>query len=382
MARTRHGRPVRPAGARWACAARLVPALLLLASTLPASESFRLFPPSVPPAYYFGQTADGSFVPFDSEPFFAGGGEPGALGLAAVEFLPTNPSAGPINLGTSVVRYPSQWKSGLLTVGVLAGSAASAFWSGHDRTAFNFGNEEWFGETTYAGGADKASHFVFYNGLSRGLNVAYQDLGYTKDKAVTMAFATAVAAGLIVEVGDGLTVFGFAWEDLVMDTLGAGTAALITHYDMDDTIGFRFGKVSADQPPACCRTSGVGKDYSEEIYTADLKLAGFARRIDVRPGPARFLLFSMSYGSKGYRYSPPDFRQRNIGLELGLNIPEILGVIGVPHDKLWGQLVYGFFNFFRVPFTSIGVYFDLNQGKWHGPNAGNVYDPGAVGQMP
>ena len=146
--------------------------------------------------------------------------------MAAVEWLPTNPSAGPINLGTSIIRDPSRFKTGLLTVGVLAGSAASAFWSGHDRTAFNFGNEEWFGETTYAGGADKASHFVFYNGLSRGLGVAYQDLGYTKNKAITMAFATSVAAGLIVEVGDGLTVFGFAWEDLVMDTLGAGTAAL------------------------------------------------------------------------------------------------------------------------------------------------------------
>jgi hypothetical protein len=355
---------------------RLVPALFLLASSLPAAESFRLFPPSVPPAYYFGQAADGSFLPFDFEPFQASGGEPGTLGLSAVEWLPSSPVAGPITLGPSVSRVPSRTKSTFLTVGVLAGSAASAFWSGHEHTGFNFGNERWFGEASYAGGADKASHFVLHNALSRGLGVAYQDLGYAKDKAITMAFATAVAAGLIVEIGDGLTVFGFAWEDLAMDTLGAGAAALITHYDMDDTIGFRFGKVSADQPPPCCRTPGIGKDYSEEIYTADLKLAGFARRLQIRPGPARFLLFSMSYDTKGYRYSPPDFRQRNIGLELGLNFPEILSLVGVPETKWWGQLIYGFFNIFRVPFTSIGVYFDLNQGKWHGPNNGNVYDPG------
>jgi hypothetical protein len=382
MARTRHGRPVRPAGVRWSRAARLVPALLLTASTLPAAESYRLFPPSVPPAYYFGQAADGSFLPFDAEPLQAGGGEPGAFGLTTAEWLPSNPAGGPVDLGSSVVRAPRRTMSALLTAGVLAGSAVSVLWSGHEHTGFNFANERWFGEASYAGGADKASHFVFYNGLSRGLGVAYQDLGYAKDKAVTMAFATAVAAGLIVEIGDGLTVFGFAWEDFAMDTLGAGAAALITHYDMDDTIGFRFGTVSAEQPDPCCRTPGIGKDYSEEIYTADLKLVGFARRLNLRPGPARFLLVSMSYGSKGYRYSPPDFRQRNIGIELGLNIPEILTVAGVPDNKWWGQLIYGFFNFFRVPFTSIGVYYDLNQGQWHGPNAGNVYDPGGVGQTP
>ena len=34
------------------------------------------------------------------------------------------------------------------------------------------------------------------------------------------------------------------------------------------------------------------------------------------------------------------------------------------------------FNFVRIPFTQIGYYYDLNQGKWHGPSVGNEYDPG------
>jgi hypothetical protein len=84
----------------------------------------------------------------------------------------------------------------------------------------------------------------------------------------------------------------------------------------------------------------------------------------------------MSYGSKGYRYSPPELRQRNIGLEIGLNIPEILTLTGLPDDKWWGQLIYGFFNFVRIPYTSIGMYYDLNSGKWSGPNNGNIYYPG------
>ncbi len=342
--------------------------LSLFAVPMTAGDAFRLFPP--PPGGYFdlgGESASRSFD-LGLAPAISGQTESLEIGFDVSDL-----TAAPRRVGWHLSTPTKTW---LITAGVLLGSAYSSLGTGHERVPFHFGNEEWFGSGTYAGGADKASHFVFYNGLSRELGVTFRNMGYAKDRAVAMAFATSAAAGLLVEIGDGLTVFGFAWEDFAMDTLGAGTAALITHFDLDDTIGFRFGKVSADQPPVCCRTPGVGKDYSEEIYTADLKVEGFARRLRLRPGPARFLLVSMAYGSKGYRYSLPEFRQRNIGIEVGLNFPEVLSVVGVPEQKWWGRLIYLFFNFVRIPFTQIGYYYDLNKGKWHGPDAGNVYDPG------
>ncbi len=100
------------------------------------------------------------------------------------------------------------------------------------------------------------------------------------------------------------------------------------------------------------------------------------RAIALDPGAARFLLLSMTYGSKGYRYSLPEFRQRDIGIELGVNFPEILTAVGVPERSWWGRSLYMFFNFVRIPFTSIGFHYDLNHQKWHRPDAGNVYDPG------
>jgi len=373
MTSTPAGHPVHAARRRpgW-----LAVALLLFPAALPAADSFELFPASVPPEHYFTQTGGGRSSPFELEfPGSWGGRDEGVrLVLAASDLQGV--SSRPTALGSAGAKTPNRTLTVLLTAGVLAGSAVSSLGVGHERESFHFGNEEWFGSETYAGGADKASHFVFYNGLSRELGVTLANMGYDRKRATTMAFATSAAAGLLVEVGDAFTVFGFAWEDLLMDTLGAGSAALITQYGLDDTVGFRFGKVSADQPPVCCRTPGVGKDYSEEIYTADLKLAGFARRLSVRPGPARFLLLSMTYGTKGYRYSLPEFRQRNIGIEVGLNFPEILSAVGVPEKTLWGRALYFFFNFFRIPFTQIGFHYDLNHGKWHGPDAGNVYDPG------
>ncbi|MGE5277949.1 MAG: DUF2279 domain-containing protein [Acidobacteriota bacterium] len=356
-------------------ARRLAIALLLLPAALPAADSFELFPPSVPAAHYFTQAA-GRFPPLELELPGSWDERPERVRLILAASDLQGLASRPTALGAAAPKTPNRTLTVLLTAGVLAGSAVSSLGVGHEREAFHFGNEEWFGSDTYAGGADKASHFVFYNGLSRELGVTLANMGHDRKKATTLAFATATAAGLLVEVGDAFTVFGFAWEDLVMDTLGAGSAAVITRYGLDDTVGFRFGKVTAEQPPVCCRTPGVGKDYSEEIYTADLKLAGFARRLSLRPGPARFLLLSMTYGTKGYRYSLPEFRQRNIGIELGLNFPEILSAVGVPERTWWGRALYFFFNFFRIPFTQVGFHYDLNHGKWHGPDAGNVYDPG------
>jgi len=80
---------------------------------------------------------------------------------------------------------------------------------------------------------------------------------------------------------------------------------------------------------------GDRPDYSNEIYTADLKIAGLLRRYGPDAGvgyylaqPARYLLLSLTYGTKGYPYSEPDFRQRQIGIEVGLNLWEPLAALG------------------------------------------------------
>ena len=91
--------------------------------------------------------------------------------------------------------------------------------------------------------------------------------------------------------------------------------------------------MSTPIPAPCCRYGGYGDDYSKEIYTLDLKLAGFLPRVGAKPGLARFLLLSGTYQTKGYRYSPPENRRREIGIEFGLNLREILVAVGVPETS-------------------------------------------------
>jgi hypothetical protein len=243
----------------------------------------------------------------------------------------------------------------------------------YEYPGFHFTNEGFFGRNTYTGGADKVAHFVDYNLAQGALANTYRWVGYTYAQSSWIGFGTAVAAGLTTEIGDGTTVFGFSWEDFAMDVFGAATAMGLSRSGWNDTFGFRFGTFSQDEAPHCCiQNTNIGRDYSGEIYTADLKIAGLARRLRINPGPARFLLFSGTYGTNGYRHVAPELRQRLVGLEIGVNFSEILRSLGVPSDPLWGEVLYYFFDSFRIPYTAIGVRYDVNSGEWFGPTAGRT----------
>jgi hypothetical protein len=279
---------------------------------------------------------------------------------------------------------PRKTRATLITIGVFAGNIASTLSGPFDKgfVPFHTTREDWFGQNTYAGGADKASHFTLYNILARELHIAYYRSGYPDPAAYWMAFATTVGAGMVTEIGDSLGHgSGGSYEDVLSDTLGAAAAVFVTRHGLDDVWGFRFGLIPNETPEPCCPVTYPGKDYSEEIYTGDLKLAGFARRLGRNIGLARFLLVSVTYGTKGYRNSLIAYRQQQIGIEVGINFPQILTEVGVRDTTWWGRCLFIFFNSFRVPYTQIGMRYDFIHHEWHGPNLGEEYDPGP-GAMP
>ena len=272
-------------------------------------------------------------------------------------------------------------KTTLFSAGVLAVTPVLGYfswwkddWTGH----FKVTDEGWFGEETYAGGADKASHIFFSYALTLASRSAYRAFGKTPAEARGLAFGLTTLSGWLIELGDGFSRYGFAWQDGVSNMIGAGFAVLVDACDLHDTVGLRFGPVPNAIPPPCCRYYNYGSDYSDEIYTLDLKLAGLLPRAGARPGLARFLLVGMTYSSKGYRHSPPWYRQRQLGFEIGLSLPELLRAVGVRETTWWGKTLLVMFEYVRVPYTAFGWQYDLNQGKWHGPNTGGSYDPGYI----
>lgn len=269
---------------------------------------------------------------------------------------------------TAAPREPRWIWIGAFSAIAVGGSALNAY-AEAPRFPWHVVKEGWFGRDTYVGGGDKASHFVSYYGVARVMNEVNLGLGANRDQSILIASGVSLLAGVATEIGDGTNKYGFSWEDLTMDALGAATALAIVHYRLDDLLGFRFGIV----PAPTSRVGGLGKDYSNEIYTADLKIEGVGSRLCFNPGPARFLLLSATYGVKGYPYAPPEVRQRQIGIELGINFGEVLKALHVPPKKWWGVILYTFFDIVRIPYTAWGFRYDLNNGKWYGPDTGNSF---------
>jgi hypothetical protein len=159
-----------------------------------------------------------------------------------------------------------------------------------------------------------------------------------------------------------------------MDALGALSSAGLAHSGWDDAFGFRAGW-SIPQQTRCCASDHVGRDYSGEIYTADVKISGLGNHLRYEPGLARYFLFSVTYGTDGYRYAPPELRQRLLGFEIGIHFSEILRSLGVPRETLWGEVLYLLFDSIRLPYTAIGFRYDLNHHQWFGPTAGRTAFP-------
>lgn len=255
-------------------------------------------------------------------------------------------------------------------LGTVAGSALNSFTDLPRAPQFHFTNEGFFGRHTYAGGGDKASHFVSYWGVARILTTVNLAAGAPADSAAVLGAVVSDFAGFVTELGDGTTHYGFSYEDFVLDTLGSATALAVYHYGLDDLIGFRFGPVPAPGTPSGNPYGGSGTDYSRLIFTGDLKIAGLARRSHFNPGPARFLLLSMTYGAKNYSYNAPESRERQIGVEIGLHVTEVLRALGVPEDRWWSKPIFLVLDLVRIPYTAIGIRYDLNHGKWRGPDIG------------
>jgi predicted lipoprotein DUF2279 len=294
----------------------------------------------------------------------------GALSLHASDRLP------PIVVNAKNPGLPGAWKptaTAFVMATTIGYSAGNSLKEASYHGTFHSTGEGFFGRSTYTGGADKMAHFVDYAVAQRALSYTFQRIGYSSSQSGWLGFATAFAGGLTTEIGDGTTIFGFSWEDLLMDALGAGTATVLARTGWNDTFGLRFGSISQDPTPGCCvDDSNIGRDYSGEIYTADVKISGLSRRLRFNPGPARFLLFSVTYGTNGYDHVAPELRQRLVGVEIGIHFSEILRAIGVPSEPVWGEVLYFFFDTLRIPYTAIGVRYDVNNHEWFGPTAGRT----------
>ena len=365
--------------ARLQRATLLAAALSAVAAGAQADE-FRLFPASPPGPrdfadFHWGSEPQLHIVDLEHSYPWGGGTEihieiPAPLETAYLQETPPPspdaPPAAPKKLFTTPTTLVT---AGALLGGFLQGLGAPLQFGWQ---SWSFTNEGWFGRDTYVGGADKVSHFVISSGVSRALFEAYTAQGHPVNQSFNLALATAFMAGAFVEIMDGVSVYGFSWEDLTVDALGSAAGLLIQRNHLQDLIGLRLGLATTEVPPEFVGSSveTLGHSYNDEIYAADFKPAGLVRRLGGKPGFERYFLTSFVFFTRGVGYDPPlPTRYQEIGFEVGLNFPEILRAFGVTEKTWWGTGLIAIFNFFRFPFTQVGVYYNLFDNKWYGPGA-------------
>jgi uncharacterized protein YfiM (DUF2279 family) len=367
-----------PSGKRLLWTVLLAAAPVAVAISAEAGQ-FHLFPASPPPSPALTELDSGSeqgaqIIDFErSYPWSGRGGADLRMQAAPPpdmgdpqEAPPPPPAAPPQKLFTTGTT--------LVTAGTLLGGALEGLGAPlqYGWVGFHFTDEGWFGRDTYAGGADKASHFIVSSGVSRMLYEAYTHQGHLADQSFTLALATAFLTGTFVEVMDGVSDYGFSFQDLTADALGSTAGVLIQRNHLQDLLGLRLGMANTEIPPEAVGSSeaSLGRSYSDEIYAADLKLGGLITRLHGKPGISRFFLTSFVFFTKGFGYQPPlPTRYQEVGVELGLNFPEILRAVGVNDTTWWGTGLLAVFNFFRIPFTQVGIYHNLHDHKWYGPGA-------------
>jgi hypothetical protein len=270
-----------------------------------------------------------------------------------------------------VSSQPKAFWAWAISIGAVLGSAANSFTDGPNER-FHFTNKNGFGSLRFAGGADLVSHFVDYGIVAKEFMIVYSKLGYSETHSRILASSVAWFTNFVTELGDGRGHYGFNYEDIVAGTLGIGATALISATHSGDLVGFRIGYL-IPHANLCCTGVGQGRSYSNEIYTGDLKIVGLSRRLGFNPGPARYLYFSVTYGTKGYPEADVPLRERQVGFEFGINFGQIARDLGLREDSWVGIAAYLFLDNFRIPYTQIGFYYDMNHHRWHGPGVGVSY---------
>lgn len=345
------------------------PGHLGLVSALPS-------PGAEKPAFHLGDPSD----------LFVGQAAPGPLlfRLDSVDASASTPSAEDSDAAAfsfaTVTGLPTRPDRSTLVAGgftaFFLGLEYAAFWSSESlHGKFQVANEGWFGQETYAGGADKASHVLGGYIAGRVLDGALQWGGSPPAKSHFLSAAMIAVTGTLVEVGDAYHGYGFSWQDALLTAAGGVAGSVLASTGWDDTVTMRFGKVGVDVPDDPSIVAYEPNHYSGEIYTLDLRMAGLLPRMGKRPGFARFLLASLTYGSKGYKWVDERYRQRRIGFEVGLDTYEVGLALGLKPESWYGGPVLAFLRYFRIPFTGIGYQYELNSGRWIGPNSFYSYDP-------
>ncbi|MDB2405641.1 YfiM family protein [Arcobacteraceae bacterium] len=192
-------------------------------------------------------------------------------------------------------------------------------------------SEGWFSKDTKSGGADKFGHAYTGYFTSHMFSYTYENWGYSHDEAALNGSLSSLLFTAIMEIGDSFSPYGFSYEDMTANTLGA----ILGYYTYKDTtlrekLDFRVEyKVRKDSFEEDFMT-----DYENLKYIFALKASGFS---SIKNKYLKYLELYLGYGVEGFA-DEPYLKRREPFIGIGINLSKLLDT------KI--------FNYYQIP----GIY--------------------------
>jgi len=209
-------------------------------------------------------------------------------------------------------------------------------------------NEGWFDHGTDEGGADKLGHLYTTYALSHIYASIYSDWDYHEEDAMRLGAFSALGTMTIMELGDSFSEYGFSYEDMLMNCVGAAAGYWFgTHPEWQKRIDLRLEYA----PSLSDFESDVSTDYEHHKYLLAFKASGFDL---LRDTPLNYFELHLGYYTRGYddyqASQSIDDRERTVYVGVGLNVGKLL-------ESVWETRI---FDYLQLPYTYLPLEHDLD----------------------
>jgi hypothetical protein len=227
---------------------------------------------------------------------------------------------------------------------------------------YKWGGDGWFGERTYAGGADKLGHAWATMSLARaGTELLHQWGGYSKLSSTLVSTALSELLFFGVEVKDGF-YYTFSYADAAFNTAGALTAlALSLSPRLDELFDYRVEYWPSYEYRRQFQGGNVNiaEDYSGETYLLAFHLGGVRTLRDSRWGGwTRFVDLAVGYGTRGYKPDPPNrevepdyVHRQELSIGVSLNVQGLSNWLFDGRSRAAKKIGHGLFEVFNVGYV-------------------------------
>jgi hypothetical protein len=244
-----------------------------------------------------------------------------------------------------------------LTAGIFAGTLAIGVFDWDWGSAeFHFADEGFFGEDTFNGGMDKAGHAFGTYLLSDLFTAAIRRNAEDPRWASLTGAGLAMGVMTTVEILDGFSGHGFAWQDMVMNTIGASFSVLRDSVPgMREKVDFRMEYLPSGHDDDNFKPHS---DYAGQKYVLAVTLAGFE---GLEHSPLRFVELHTGYYARGFTGLEKDEGEephRELYVGVGLNMGELLFGWPSVRDTTVGRIGRGTLDYVQVPYTYAATSYD------------------------